>query len=97
MFLNVPLWPGVPSTGSPGPLALPAPCVAISVGEAPRAITAKSAYARRTEMDLGFIEADEIANFNVLDEDPYAVAPMHLKDIKRWGTVFEGRKFSIQP
>ena len=41
------------------------------------------------------IERNKIANFTVLEEDPYAVAPMHLKDIGIWGTVFEGSKFPI--
>jgi predicted amidohydrolase YtcJ len=41
------------------------------------------------------IEPHKIANFTVLKGDPYAVAPMHLKDIKVWGTVFEGIKSPV--
>ncbi len=72
------------------------PDLAISVDKAMHAITIDAAYSWRMEKDLGSIEPNKIANFTVLDEDPYAVAPMHLKDIKLWGTVFEGRKFPIQ-
>jgi hypothetical protein len=65
--------------------------------QAMRAITINAAYSWRMEKDLGSIEPHKIANFTVLDEDPYAVAPMHLKDIKLWGTVFEGSKYPIEP
>ncbi len=71
------------------------PDLGISVDEALHAITINSAYSWRMEKELGSIEPHKIANFTVLDEDPYAVAPMHLKDIKIWGTVFEGTKFPI--
>jgi len=71
------------------------PDLAISVDQALRAITINAAYSWRMEKDLGSIEPHKIANFTVLDEDPYAVAPMHLKDIELWGTVFEGDKFPI--
>ena len=73
------------------------PDLGISVDEALRAITINSAYSWRMEKELGSIEAQKIANFTVLDEDPYAVAPMHLKDIKVWGTVFEATKFPVVP
>ena len=72
------------------------PDLAISVDEALHAITINAAYSWRMEKELGSIEPHKIANFTVLDEDPYAVAPMHLKDVKLWGTVFEGDKFPIQ-
>ena len=73
------------------------PDLGISVDEAMRAITINAAYSWRMEKDLGSIEPKKIANFTILEEDPYAVAPMHLKDIKLWGTVFEGSKYPIQP
>jgi predicted amidohydrolase YtcJ len=71
------------------------PDLGISVDEAMRAITINAAYSWRMEKELGSIEPNKIANFTVLEEDPYAVAPMHLKDIKVWGTVFEGNKFPV--
>ena len=73
------------------------PDLGISMDEAMRAITINAAYSWRMEKDLGSIEPGKIANFTVLEEDPYAVPPMHLKDIKIWGTVFEGEKFPIHP
>ena len=61
------------------------PDLGISVDEALHAITINSAYSWRMEKELGSIEPHKIANFTVLDEDPYAVAPMHLKDIEPGG------------
>jgi predicted amidohydrolase YtcJ len=71
------------------------PDLGISVDAALHAITINSAYSWRMEKELGSIEPPKIANFTGLNEDPYAVAPMHLKDIKIWGTVFEGTKFPV--
>jgi predicted amidohydrolase YtcJ len=73
------------------------PDLGISVDQALHAITINSAYSWQMEKELGSIEPHKIANFTVLDEDPYAVPPMHLKDIRIWGTVFEGTKFPILP
>jgi predicted amidohydrolase YtcJ len=75
---------------------------AIKVYTAKRVLTmdangSSAAYSWRMDKDLGSIEAGKIANFTVLEEDPYAVDPLHLKDIKLWGTVFEGEKFPIAP
>ena len=71
------------------------PDLGISVDEAMRAITINAAYSWRMEKDLGSIEPGKIANFTILAEDPYAVAPIRLKDIQLWGTVFEGVKYPI--
>jgi hypothetical protein len=62
----------------------------ISVDEALRAITIGAAYSWRQEDRLGSIAAGKIANFTVLEEDPYAVDPIRLNDVRIWGTVFEG-------
>jgi hypothetical protein len=67
----------------------------ISVDAALRAITIDAAYSWRKEDQIGSIAPGKIANFTVLDEDPYAVAPEKLKDIPVWGTVFEGKVFPI--
>jgi predicted amidohydrolase YtcJ len=72
------------------------PDLGISVDEAMKGITINAAYSWKMEKEIGSIEPNKIANFTVLDEDPYAVSPIHLKDIKLWGTVFEGSKFPIQ-
>jgi hypothetical protein len=39
---------------------------------------------------------DEIANFAVLEDDPYAVAPTKLKDIRAWGAVFDGAVYPVE-
>jgi predicted amidohydrolase YtcJ len=67
----------------------------ISVDLALRAITIEAAYSWRKEDQIGSIAPGKIANFTVLDEDPYAVPPAQLKDIPIWGTVFEGRVFPV--
>ena len=41
-------------------------------------------------LDLG-------ADFTVLEQDPYAVAPARIKDIPIWGTVFEGEVYPVAP
>ena len=65
----------------------------ISVEAGLRAITIEAAYSWRREDTLGSIAPGKTANFTVLEQDPYTVAPEKLKDIPIWGTVFEGRIF----
>ena len=72
-----------------------APEERISVDQALRAITIEAAYSWRKENELGWIAPGKIANFTVLEADPYAVRPETLKDVPIWGTVFEGRMFPI--
>jgi hypothetical protein len=59
-----------------------------------RAITIEAARSIRQEGRVGSIEVGKDANLTVLDEDPYAVPAMRLKDIGIWGTMLEGR---LQP
>ena len=67
----------------------------IPVDAALRAITINAAYSWRKEDEIGSIAPGKIANFTVLDENPYEVAPEKLKDVPVWGTVFEGRIFPV--
>jgi predicted amidohydrolase YtcJ len=62
----------------------------IGVDDALRAVTIEAAYSWRQEDAIGSIAPGKIANFTVLEQDPYAVEPASLKDIPVWGTVFEG-------
>ena len=68
----------------------------ITVEQALRAVTIDAAYAIRMEQEIGSIEPGKIADFTVLEQDPYAVSPMKLKDIPVWGTVFEGKVFPVE-
>ena len=66
----------------------------VDVETALKAITINAAYSIRLENEIGSIEPGKLANFTVLEQSPFDVDPMKLKDIKVWGTVLEGR---IQP
>jgi len=86
-------WAGVNRITPSGRVA--GPEQRISVEEALRAITIEAAYSWGKEDQIGSIAPGKIANFTVLDQDPYEVAPANLKDIPIWGTMFEGRLFPI--
>lgn len=66
----------------------------IGVDRAMRAITIDAAYVLGIERQVGSLEPGKWADFAVLDEDPYEVAPSRLKDIGIWGTALAGR---LQP
>jgi predicted amidohydrolase YtcJ len=65
----------------------------LSVDQALRAITIEAAQSWRLDHEMGSVTAGKVANFAVLDDDPTEVDPMRLKDVKVWGTMFEGRVF----
>ncbi len=69
-----------------------APGECISVDRALRAITVDAAYVLRQDRDVGSLEVGKLADFTVLAEDPYEVAPMALRDIAIRGTVLGGQK-----
>ncbi len=66
----------------------------VDLDTALRAITIDAAYSIRLEDELGSIEPGKLANFTILDQSPYDVAPEDIADIGIWGTVLEGR---VQP
>ena len=86
-------WVAVNRVTSEGTLM--APNERITVQQALRAVTIDAAFALRMEDEIGSIVAGKRADFTVLEQDPFAVEPMHLRDIPIWGTVFEGRPFPI--
>jgi predicted amidohydrolase YtcJ len=73
-----------------------APKQRISIDTAMRAITIDAARVIGLEDQIGSVEVGKKADFTVLDENPFTVAPMHLKDIKVSGVIFEGAWFDAQ-
>ena len=67
----------------------------ITVEQAMRAVTIDAAYAVRMETEIGSITPGKMADFTVLEQDPYEVPAEQLKDIPIWGTVFEGKLFPV--
>lgn len=68
----------------------------ISVDQAMRAITIDAAYVLGQEARIGSIRAGKSADFTVLDDDPYEVAPETLRDIRIHATVFEGAPYLVE-
>ncbi|MEP1473165.1 MAG: amidohydrolase [Halieaceae bacterium] len=62
----------------------------ISLDRALRAITIDAAWIMGWEDEIGSIRAGKKADFVVLEQDPYLIGAAGLKDIRIWGTVFEG-------
>jgi predicted amidohydrolase YtcJ len=67
----------------------------VSLDLALRAVTIESARSLGLEDEIGSVLPGKRADFTVLEEDPYAVDPRHLKDIEIWGTVLAGRTHSL--
>ena len=86
-------WVAVNRVTSEG--SLMAPPERITVEQALRAVTIDAAFALRMEQEIGSIVAGKRADFTVLETGPLEVAPMQVKDIPVWGTVFEGRPYPI--
>jgi predicted amidohydrolase YtcJ len=63
----------------------------LSLDLALRAVTLEAARSLGLEDEIGSIRPGKRADFTVLEQDPYAVDPLELRDIEIWGTVFEGR------
>lgn len=73
-----------------------APPERVSVHQAMRAITIDAALMIGMENEIGSIRSGKRADFTVLDDDPYQVAPETLKDVGVHATVFEGQVFGIE-
>lgn len=68
----------------------------ISVAQALHAITLGPAWTLKLDREIGSIECGKRADFCVLEDDPLAVDPMALKDVRVWGTVLSGQVFASQ-
>lgn len=62
----------------------------ITVDEAMRAITVDAAYTARLENEIGTIDIGKLANFTVLDSNPYKVKPETINQINVEATVYKG-------
>ena len=65
----------------------------ISVERAFRAITIDAAYTLGVEDRIGSLEPGKFADFAMLEEDPFNVDPMDIKDVPIWGTALSGKIF----
>lgn len=70
-----------------------APHERIGVERAIRAVTIDAAYILGMEDQIGSLEQGKLADFTILDEDPFEVDPTHIKDIPIWGTALSGSLF----
>ena len=69
------------------------PSEKISIERAFRAITIDAAYILGIEDRIGSIEQGKFADFTILEEDPFLISPMKIKDVKVWGTVLSGKPY----
>jgi predicted amidohydrolase YtcJ len=68
----------------------------VSLHAALKAITIDAAWNMHKENEIGSIRAGKLADFAVLEEDPYEAGTDGLKDIPIWGTVFEGEVHPVK-
>ncbi|MFK7878123.1 amidohydrolase [Roseobacter sp.] len=87
------MWCAVNRVTSSGRVA--GPDQRVGAEEALRGVTIEAAYSLKLEDEIGSIEPGKRANFTILDDSPLAVNPMTIKEISVWGTVMEGRVFSV--
>ena len=76
---------------------LTAPEERVSLDAALRAITSEAAWVMGWEDEIGSIRAGKRADFTVLEANPYEVGAKGLKEIRVWGTVFEGELAPLRP
>jgi predicted amidohydrolase YtcJ len=56
-----------------------------------QAITINAARVLNLENEIGSIEEGKVANFTLLEKNPFKTDPAMLKDIKVLGTVYRGQ------
>ena len=65
----------------------------VSPWKALKAVTINAAHHLNQEDLIGSISIGKKADFVILEENPLKVDPEHIKDIKIFGTVFEGQRY----
>ncbi len=73
-----------------------APEERLTVETALRGITIEAARAIQQHDSIGSIEVGKLADFTVLEQDPYVVPAEQLRDIPIWGTVLGGQVYPLQ-
>jgi predicted amidohydrolase YtcJ len=89
------VWAAVNRTTTSGRVA--GPEQRLTVEQALRAVTIDAAYSIEMENDVGSIEPGKLANFTILDADPFEVEPDAIKSINVLATVSEGTVYPILP
>ena len=62
----------------------------ISVFDAMKAVTIDAARCLNLEKEIGSIKEGKVANFTILEKNPFKVNPMTIKDIQVTGVVYRG-------
>ena len=62
----------------------------IALVEALRAVTIDAAWQNFEESSKGSLEVGKLADLVILEEDPFAVDPLHIKDIRVLETLVGG-------
>ena len=62
----------------------------LDIHQALRGITIDAAFALHLDHEIGSISAGKLADFAILEDDPYELGAENLKNIRVSGTVFEG-------
>lgn len=65
----------------------------ISVPQALHAITLGAAWTLKLDAEIGSLECGKRADLCIMEDDPLAIDPMALKDVRVWGTMLSGRVF----
>jgi predicted amidohydrolase YtcJ len=73
------------------------PDQAVDLETALKAITIDAAFSIQLEDEIGSITPGKLANFTVLEDDPFEVDTTELENIAVWGTVLEGRVQQAPP
>lgn len=88
------VWSAVNRINSNGDVL--APEEKVSLFTAMKAVTIEAARSIRMENEIGTISTGKKADFVILEENPFKIDPVKIKDIKINGTVFQSKEFVIQ-